>query len=270
MPTTPEPAELLAEHDAIMREGGPPPAGWQAEWDGPVLRHWCGTDAFVVFSRLTPENADAAVAAQRDWARDRGLTLEWKLYGHDGPADLPARLVAAGYVPEPTETLLVASVADLAERLAGTGPPPGVHLREVAGRAELARMAELNEAVWGEPVQDWSDALVAEKEADPASMRFVFAEAADGTLVCSARLQLHTHTAEPGSGPRFGSLWGGGTRPGWRGKGVYKSTVARRVDWAVEARCRWLVVDASSDSRPILQRLGFVSLTTTTPYMIGA
>lgn len=267
--TTLDPAALLAEHDAELRRGDRPLAGWHAEWDGPVLRHYSDTEAVVVFSRLTSSDADAAVANQRDWARQYGRSLEWKHYAHDHPADLPARLTAAGYAAEPSETVMVAAVDDLAERLAGTEPPPGVSLREASEPNDLARMSELGAAVWGEPVPDWSGTLAAETAAHPGSLRVVFAEAADGTLVCAARLHLHGHTATE-AGPRWGSLWGGGTRPGWRGRGVYKSTVARRVDWAVEARCRWLVVDASSDSRPILQRLGFVPLTTTTPYVIGA
>ena len=36
---------------------------------------------------------------------------------------------------------------------------------------------------------------------------------------------------------------------------------------AVDRGFRYIEVDASSDSRPILERLGFVAVTTTTPYV---
>ncbi len=77
--------------------------------------------------------------------------------------------------------------------------------------------------------------------------------------VCAARL-------EPRPGTAFAGLWGGGTVPEWRGKGIYKATVAWRTRLAAELGYRYLQVDASDDSRPILTRLGFERLGTTTPY----
>jgi GNAT superfamily N-acetyltransferase len=58
------------------------------------------------------------------------------------------------------------------------------------------------------------------------------------------------------------------TLPEYRGRGLYRATVARRAELAREAGYRWLYVDALPTSRPILERLGFVTLTTTTPYVI--
>ena len=65
----------------------------------------------------------------------------------------------------------------------------------------------------------------------------------------------------------FATLWGGATRPEWRGKGIYRALVARRARFAVSTGARYLQVDASDDSAPILQRLGFVAVATTTPYL---
>jgi cysteine synthase len=53
----------------------------------------------------------------------------------------------------------------------------------------------------------------------------------------------------------------------WRGRGIYKATVAYRAGLAAERGFRLLEVDASNDSRPILERLGFVPVTTTTPFI---
>jgi len=55
--------------------------------------------------------------------------------------------------------------------------------------------------------------------------------------------------------------------PGWRGRGVYRALVAHRARVAAERGYRYLQVDASDESRPILERLGFHPLTTTTPYV---
>ena len=83
---------------------------------------------------------------------------------------------------------------------------------------------------------------------------------------------------EPVSGGRvdfedgvdFAGLYGGITLPEFRGRGLYRATVAKRAELARERGYRWLYSDALPTSRPILERLGFVPLTTTTPFVIPA
>lgn len=82
---------------------------------------------------------------------------------------------------------------------------------------------------------------------------------ADGMAVSAGRVEFY-------EGTDFAGLWGGGTLPGWRGRRIFRSLVAHRVALAKDRGFRYLQVDASLDSRPILQRLGFVELATTTPY----
>ncbi len=77
--------------------------------------------------------------------------------------------------------------------------------------------------------------------------------------VSSGRLELH-------HGTPFASIWGGGTLPGWRGRGIFRALVAHRARVAADAGFPWLQVDALPPSRPILARLGFVELGTTTPW----
>ena len=83
---------------------------------------------------------------------------------------------------------------------------------------------------------------------------------AGSTPIAAGRVEFH-------AGTDFASLWGGGTLPAWRGRGVFRSLVAYRAALASARGFRYLQVDASPDSRPILQRLGFVELATTTPFM---
>ena len=68
-------------------------------------------------------------------------------------------------------------------------------------------------------------------------------------------------------GTEFAGLWGGSTLSQWRGRGIYRALVAARAQLAVARGVRYLQVDASSDSAPILRRLGFRAVTTTTPYV---
>ncbi len=78
--------------------------------------------------------------------------------------------------------------------------------------------------------------------------------------VCSARIEF-----TPGT--QFAGLWGGGTLPHWRGRGIYRALIAQRTRVAVERGYRYLQVDASDESAPILRRLGFTRLSVTTPYV---
>jgi GNAT superfamily N-acetyltransferase len=78
--------------------------------------------------------------------------------------------------------------------------------------------------------------------------------------VCAARINFLP-------GTDFAGLWGGGTLPAWRGRGIYRALVAYRARLAAERGYRYLDVDASADSEPILRRLGFRRLARTTPYV---
>ncbi|HVR12446.1 MAG TPA: GNAT family N-acetyltransferase [Gaiellaceae bacterium] len=101
--------------------------------------------------------------------------------------------------------------------------------------------------------------LEGEQTADPESLAIAVAETADG-IVCAGWVRFVR-------GTDFASLWGGSTLPSWRRRGIYRALVAYRANLAVTRGFRYLQVDASDDSRPILERLGFAPVTTTTPYI---
>lgn len=260
--TTAHREELLAVFDREMREHARPDGpGVRVERTGDVVRQ-VGTDHDwngVVWSspELDAVRADAAIAAQVAHYAGLGYgEFEWKLYAHDRPADLGARLVAAGFVPEEPETLLVAPVAGqpLAVRL-----PKGVRLRTVRDEADVDLMARAHERAFG---SDWSrlrHQMLSRLREDPDHFVGVLAMAGDEP-VSSARMELY-----PGTG--FAGLWGGGTVEAWRGRGIYRALIAHRAGIAAGRGYRYLQVDATEDSRPILQRLGFTALSTTTPYV---
>jgi GNAT superfamily N-acetyltransferase len=186
---------------------------------------------------------------------ERCERFEWKLHGHDLPADLPDHLRAAGLVPEDTETVVIGRVDAVA---AEPRLPDGVAIREVREPGDFARIAELEESVWHEE-HSWVDALAEERPADPEGLCIFVAEA--GALAVSAGWVRYP------SGTEFVTFWGGATLPAWRGRGIYRALVAHRARLAAERGRRYIEVDASDDSRPILERLGFVPVTTTTPYV---
>jgi GNAT superfamily N-acetyltransferase len=254
-------ASLLSAYDEQLRaaEATNLPAGATAERDGPVVRIVGQFRGFISAPRdvgLRGRELDDLITRQRDYFSARGEAVEWKTRGHDEPADLPARLRAAGFAPEEQETVLIAPVEAVAIESA---PLDGVTVRQVTADEDLRRIAELESEVWG---QDWSwlgDDLIARIKADPEGIA-VFAAEAAGAVVSAAWLVF-----KPGT--EFAALWGGSTLAGWRGRGIYRALVARRAQLAAQRGVRYLQVDASEDSRPILQRLGFLAVTTTTPYV---
>jgi GNAT superfamily N-acetyltransferase len=56
---------------------------------------------------------------------------------------------------------------------------------------------------------------------------------------------------------QFGSLWGGSTLSEYRGRGLYTALLGARAQEARERQVRYLTVDASPMSRPILEKFGF-------------
>jgi hypothetical protein len=90
---------------------------------------------------------DSLISEQRDFFAQRGEAVEWKTRGHDEPPDLPARLLAAGFVPEELETVVIG----VAEQMAVEPVlPDGVTLRQVHEPADFARIAAMESEVWGD------------------------------------------------------------------------------------------------------------------------
>ncbi len=250
---------MLAVFDDRMRKNAPPDApGAYVERVGDVVRQ-TGPDAAwngVLWSALDRSRVDEAIAEQVDHYTALGREFEWKLYGHDQPDDLADRLEAAGFVPEEPETLMVARIADLPT---SSAPPTGIELRPVTDAAGVELMAQAQEEAFGRDGARHRQQLLAQLTERPDTVVAVVAMAGD-VPVSAARMEL-----VPGTG--FAGLWGGGTVPAWRGRGIYRALIGFRARIAAERGYHYLQVDASDQSRPILARLGFTALTTTTPYV---
>ncbi|MFF5178939.1 GNAT family N-acetyltransferase [Micromonospora sp. NPDC000316] len=254
---------LRAAYDNQLRPEipDPVPAGVTVERDGPLVRI-IGLDAggFLTYrdlGGLAGDALDELIARQVELFGQRGQSVEWKLNGHDEPADLPDRLRAAGFVAQDRETVVIGPVAPLAAALPVA--PEGVRLREVTSGADLERIAAMEEEVWQEDRSHLVTGLAKEIDADPHSITVVVAEAGE-TVVSAGWVRFPPNTG-------FGTLWGGSTLPQWRRKGIYRALVTYRARLADQRGRTLLQVDASEDSRPILQWLGLVPVTTTTPYV---
>jgi len=253
-----EATSLLAAYNEQVRRSPPArPGGERVEQDEHVTRivgdDWSG----VIWSDLTEANADRVIAEEIDRFARHGRRWEWKHFSYDQPADLPARLVAAGFRAEDEETLLVAEIADLE---LGAPPPEGIVIRVVSDANDIELLVRAEQDAFGtDGDSSVGRALAAALEQDPPAAAGLLA-LAGGAPVAAARVAFERPT-------EFAMLLGGGTLPGWRRRGIYRALVARRAALAAAAGFRYLQTDSSPESRPILARLGFVELATTTPYV---
>ncbi|KUM86905.1 MULTISPECIES: GNAT family N-acetyltransferase [Streptomyces] len=250
---------VLALFDRNMREGAQPDGpGARVERVGRVVRQVAAEHGWngIVWSDLDEASADEAIAEQIAYYTGLGREFEWKLYGHDLPVDLGERLRAAGFTPEPEETLMIAEVADLT---LDVEPPEGIRFLPVTDRAGVDLVADVHVKAFGTDSSRLRHQLLARLRDEPDTVVAVVALAGDEP-VSAARMEL-----VPGT--RFAGLWGGGTVESWRGRGIYRALVAHRARAAVERGYRYLQVDAMATSRPILERLGFTPLTITQPHV---
>jgi GNAT superfamily N-acetyltransferase len=255
-------ATVLPEYDAQVRRGlHSDGSGAPGQRVGPVVR-WTAASGLgwsgITWSDLDAGTADGVIAEQVAFFRDRAERFEWKLYSYDQPPDLGERLLAAGFVPEDAESLMVAGAEQIAGH-DGTGGvlPDGIRLVRVTDEAGLDLMIELHDRVFGADPH-LRAALDAQLRSPDATVMVL--AMAGNEPVCSARVEF-------GAGTDFAGLWGGGTLPQWRGRGIYRALVGYRARLAVARGYRYLQVDASPESRPILERLGFAGLAQTTPYV---
>ena len=256
-------AEVLAAYtEQVRKSTAPDGTGAGYELAGPVLRRLAAPGqggSGVFWTDLAGYDAEAVIAAQIGFFAARGEEFEWKHFSYDVPADLADRLAAAGLKPEDPESLMVAEARLVAGAMSGAVVPDGIRLERVTGEAGVERLVQVAERVFGRDKSEQRASLLTQLATAPETTEMVVAMAGDEP-VSSARMDFL-----PGS--EFSGLWGGGTLPHWRRKGIYRALVRYRAELAIARGTRYLTVDASDQSRPILEHIGFECLAITTPYL---
>lgn len=250
---------LLAVLDEARKTSG-------EQASGPVVRERPADDSElrIVYCACPASELPVVIRREIELARELGADFEWKLYGHDQPAELAGALRAAGLEPEERETVLALDLRALPTTITDRlGDPGEVRLVDATGLADYERISVES----GRRNAAAERARIADSWAEhPAGLQ-VHVAYRDGVPVSGGRLYLPTGEALANHG--MAELAGGRTVPAHRRQGYFTATVLSRISAAIAAGAQTLWVDALPTSAPILSKLGFTAVTWTEPYVLS-
>lgn len=249
-------SDLLARYDRELR-------GYSEVWstgdwhrDGPLWLGDYGDAGMVSYHDLPAAEAEHWIARAVDHFANHTevAEFEWKTRGHDPLPDLPAQLLAAGFVAGELETVMAGELRHLVD----VEPSAGLSVRRIDQLPDaaqwLARADEVQREVFGEFTP------LAVRIADAPELSEAWVVEADGRIITVGRSEFVPDT-------EFVGLWGGSTLAPYRGRGSYRLLTAARARSALDRGYSLAYVDCSPMSRPILQRSELEAVTTTTPYL---
>lgn len=255
---------FLAAYDDQLRADAETPSAIAVTALGPLrLVTFAGGRGFVTYRDLGGADADAiadlVATAVAHFGADPAIEqVEWKTRAHDVAPRLHESLLAHGFTPDEPESIMIGA----AEALAVDVPlPDGVTLRRIDEPDDVRAMCAMSGEAFGDTDAESAavaDALVRRLARDD-EMELWVAET-DGRIVSAGRL-------EPVPGTDFAGIWGGSTLKEWRGRGIYRALTAARARSAIRLGKSLIHSDSTAYSRPILERYGFVKVSTTTPYV---
>jgi GNAT superfamily N-acetyltransferase len=178
--------------------------------------------------------------------------VEWKVFAHDQPPDLRQRLVDHGFEVEEPEAVMVLDLAET-PKLDTSTLPGDVKMERLENAAQLKDVQQIEETVWEEDF-GWLTQNLATDLAEPGYLS-VYAAYMDEQPACAGWIYFHPNG-------QFADLWGGSTLPEYRGRGLYTALLDARIQEAAGRDYRFLTIDASPMSRPIVAKYGFRLLTT--------
>lgn len=277
-------AALLVAYDHQLREDAEVSFASRVERDGPLLRAVYDDGFGFVSYRALPGYEGAHDGDRLDALIDRTIRyfdratdvsgFEWKTRSHDQPFDLGLRLLAHGLIPEAAESVMVGETQLLS---ADVALPHDVSLRRVGFdaegrrcstaqiRADIAQVLSVQQAAFGVAGHTTVDSLMTKVVDHAETVQLWMATATDSST--DEEIVVGTGRLELVPGTQFAGIWGGATLPAWRSRGIYRALTAVRAKAALSNGIRYLQSDCTEYSKPILERSGFVQVTSTTPYI---
>jgi GNAT superfamily N-acetyltransferase len=199
---------------------------------------------------LTEANADSTIRALRDFYGARGLPFGGLVGPSSTPQDLTARLAAAGITKQ-------SEMAGMALRDLSVNVPqePDVTVRE-ANEGDDDVLCDIFTAGFGLPEEVSRIFLAAMRSgAGPHRQRLYLASLDGMTTLVAAAASVYL------AGTPILMLGGAATLPEYRGRGLYRALLARRLADARDDGMEAAVIQAvRTTSAPICRRIGMVEM----------
>jgi GNAT superfamily N-acetyltransferase len=214
-----------------------------------VVRHIATSDngeGMILYSQLNAYDVEETIREQVRYFESLGQDFEWKLFDYDEPADLRERLEAYGFTVEDAEALVVLDLENAPKNL---WDPIHHDVRRITDAQKLVDIQMIEEAVWNEDSSWVVDFLGTALSCYPEQMS-IYVAYVDDQPASAAWIYFPQNSL-------FASLWGGSTIERYRNRGLYTALLAVRAQEAKDRQVKYLTVDASSMSRPILEKFGF-------------
>ncbi|MGF1713177.1 GNAT family N-acetyltransferase [Vibrio kagoshimensis] len=209
--------------------------------------------SYISFFSFDESLTESIVKEQLEYFNKRNLCFEWKTYSTDKPSNIGKVLLEHGFEQEDSESFMV---LDLSK--ADVESFDESQITEVSDSEGIRDAVRVQEQVWGGSF-DWQyNYLMSLKEHSPDSVS-IYVVYVNGQPVTSAWLTFN------GSSP-FAGIWGGSTVEEFRGNGYYSLLLSKRIVEAKSKGVKYLIIDASDMSKPIVLKRGFEVVATTTGY----
>jgi hypothetical protein len=200
----------------------------------------------IIYSQLNEANAADIIRQQVAYFESLGQDFEWKVYDYDRPPDLKERLASYGFIVEEAEAIMVLDLADAPEIL---WQLVRHSVQPILDPEKISDVLTVEGQVWDEDFTSLGHYLGEALSNYPEQMS-VYVAYIDEQPASAAWIYFPEHS-------QFASLWGGSTLSGFREQGLYTALLAVRAQEAKARQVRYLTVDASPMSRPILEKFGF-------------
>lgn len=210
-----------------------------------VVRHinTSGTgEGTIIYSQVNEINAADTIREQVIYFESIGQDFEWKVYDYDRPSDLKERLGAYGFIVEEAEAIMV---LDLEDAPAILWQPVHHNVQRINYPEKIADVLTVEQQVWDEDYSWLGDYLGHNFEQMSVYVAYIDEKPASAAWIYFPKRS------------QFASLWGGSTVSSFRRQGLYTALLAVRAQEAKGRQVRYLTVDASAMSRPILEKFGF-------------
>lgn len=247
-------SELLARYDDTMRRNAHP-AGLVREATQYTARYTTTTGSlrFILWHQFATAAIDCVIDDELEAVQGRAKSLMWKVYAHDTPSkSLAERLVSRGFKHNDPSTLMMIAIRDVLAALRASAAT-NIEVRTLETPASLDTYQQIWDDVWPDSpnaryVDDYRGLV---ERRDPGVVFFAgFREQAP----VSSGYMFH-HPNDP-----IALLCGGATVASARGLGGYQAMLLARAHEARLRGAKYLALEASPASEPILKHLGFIAL----------